>query len=239
MGLAGRRFLVISEAASTRRFVRRTLAEAGAPIEALEDLGSGLDAVARSDPAAVILDVDMAEIDAGAALTRLRTLYTGAVLAIAGEASARTTIDMLDLGADDCMTGPMDEGELRARFKAARHKSLARSGTPRLLQLGDLEIDLVRWEIRRGHAVAVLSPAEFAVLAQLAQARGAVVKTSCLKLAVQDGSEDGARLRTSISTLRRKLGQDGAGRVRIWAERGLGYRLEISAGAGVRGLEAF
>ncbi len=213
-----------------RRFVRRTLAEAGFSMEAVEDLGSGLEAIARSEPAAVILDVDMAELDARAALTRLRTLYTGAVLAIASQASARTTIDMLDLGADDCMTGPMDEGELRARFKAARHKGLARAGTPRLLQFGELEIDLVRWEIRRSGAVAVLSPAEFAVLARLAQARGAVVETSHLKLAVQDGSEDAARLRILISNLRRKLGRDQTGRVRIWAERGLGYRLEISAG---------
>jgi DNA-binding response OmpR family regulator len=130
------------------------------------------------------------------------------------------------LGADDFLMKPFEQAELAARCRALiRRANLAPSGAVRL---GGLDIDLLGRRLRIGEQDVALTRREWAILENLAHNLGRVVSKDHLLqvLAGWDQDLSANALETHVSRLRTKLG--GAAAIR--AIRGLGYRLEETAG---------
>ncbi len=191
-----------------------------------------LDATAVSDPAAVILDLGLPDIDGLEVLRRLRHWSEVPVIVLTAEGAEDAKVRALDDGADDYVTKPFSTPELLARLRVAlRHRrSASDDGTPAgegpVLTVGDLVVDLPHHAVEVGGRRVDLTPKEFAFLALLARHAGKVL-THRMILQQVWGPEYGTEseyLRVYASQLRKKLAEDRA-RPRLLTEPGVGYRL--------------
>ncbi len=194
-------------------------------VDAAPSLALASSALHAAQYTAVLLDLHLPD---GDGLTLLRELAglkeRPIVIALTARDQVSDRIHGLDAGADDYLVKPYDPGELLARLRAVERRR-ASAGQP-VLELGELQIDLSREQVRRAGVPVALTQKEWALLRVLATRAQRVHTRESLQDALYGwGDEsDSNTLEVFISRLRRKLG-----RQHIETVRGLGYRL-ASAG---------
>ncbi len=184
--------------------------------------------VATRNPAVVILDLGLPDIDGVEVCRQLRRWTDTPIIVLSAEGAESRKVEALDVGADDYVTKPFSTPELLARVRVAlRHRRPPESHAPSpLLRVGDIEIDIPHHRVRVQGADVDLTPKEFAFLAALARHPGRVLTHRMLLREVW-GPDYGAELqylRVYASHLRRKLNDDPA-RPHLVTEPGVGYRL--------------
>lgn len=223
--------LVVDDEPAIRRLLRNTLIRAGYTVVEAEDGRQALHQAATEHPSAVLLDLGLPDRD-GLTLIPLLLVHGDAVILVV---SARDAVDekvtALDLGAHDFVSKPFDTDELLARLRVAlRHHGLSET-TQKIVQRGDISIDLDRRIVLRGTEELHLTRKEHDVLAVLARHIGRVV-THERVLAAAWGGEEEPRveyLRIVIRNLRQKLEHPGPVGSVIANELGVGYRLRADA----------
>jgi two-component system KDP operon response regulator KdpE len=187
-----------------------------------------LDRCATSDPAAVILDLGLPDIDGVEVCRRIRGWSDVPIIVLTAEGSDARKVVALDDGADDYVTKPYSTPELLARLRVAlRHRRAATESSPQArIEIGDLTVDLAqhRVEVRGEHVP--LTPKEFAFLAFLARHPARVLTHRAILEEVWGPGygRETQYLRVYASQLRKKLGDDPQ-RPRLVTEPGVGYRL--------------
>jgi len=135
----------------------------------------------------------------------------------------------LELGADDYVTKPFSTAELLSRVRAIlRRRELDRAnGGATQRNLGGLQIDLSRHEVRVDGDRVHLTLSEFKVLALLAEQPDAVVSRKELMqhLWASEHVGDEHACEVHISNLRRKIERDPSQPQRLVTVRGMGYKL--------------
>lgn len=190
-------------------------------------------AVLRREPALIILDLGLPDIDGIRLLRRLREWTEIPIIVLTAEGAEERKIEALDEGANDYVTKPFSTPELLARVRVAlRHRRpTADNPSQAVLRVGDLEVDIARHRVKVGGDEVELTPKEFGFLAALAREPGRVLTHRVLLQEVW-GPEYGSEtqyLRVYASQLRKKLGDD-ANRPRLVTEPGVGYRLVDPSG---------
>jgi DNA-binding response OmpR family regulator len=96
------------------------------------------------------------------------------ILVLTAKALEAEKVMALELGADDYVTKPFGTRELRARIKALLRRG---SGEQEIeaYRFGDVEVDFVRGELRKGGQPVELTPLEFKLLALFVKSRGRVL----------------------------------------------------------------
>ena len=182
-------------------------------------------ALHAAEYAAVLLDLHLSDGDGLALLPQVRALKNRPiVIVLTARDQVSDRIRGLDAGADDYLVKPYDPGELLARLRAVERRRSTEQAP--LLQLGDLQIDLAREQVRRSSVPIALTQKEWALLRVLATRLDRIHTRESLQDALYgfDDEADSNTLEVFISRLRRKLG-----RQHIETVRGLGYRLVQSA----------
>jgi len=187
-----------------------------------------IDRCATEDPAAVVLDLGLPDLDGLDVCRRIRSWSDVPIIVLTAEGADERKVTALDDGADDYVTKPYSTPELLARLRVAlRHRSRA-EGTPASSRyvIGDLTVDVAHHRVEVGGEQVALTPKEFAFLALLARYPARVLTQGAI-LAEVWGPEyvrESQYLRVYASQLRKKLGDDPS-RPRLVTEPGVGYRL--------------
>jgi DNA-binding response OmpR family regulator len=137
----------------------------------------------------------------------------------------------LELGADDYVTKPFSLRELRTRVRVLlRRNERAPTNASGRFRIGDADVDLDAYELRRGRRVQRLSPTETAMLGLLWQERGRVVDRARFLAEIWGGASIGDRtIDTHLLHLRQKLERDPKAPRHLLTVHGVGYRLAVDA----------
>ncbi|GAB2871255.1 response regulator transcription factor [Actinoallomurus bryophytorum] len=186
------------------------------------DGGAALERLGVNDYDVLILDRDLPVVHGDEVCTAVagsRALVRVLMLTAAGD--VRSRVSGLTLGADDYLVKPFAFEELLARVHALSRR--ARPAEPPRLERAGVLLDRAHRQVFRGGRYVPLARKEFALLAELLRADGAVVSTEELLEKVWDEHTDPFTntVRVTIMKLRRKLGDPPV----IETVPGVGYQI--------------
>jgi two-component system OmpR family response regulator len=224
------KILLIEDDRELAGYVAQGLSEEGHNLSTSTDGRDGLFRATGESWDLLIVDRMLPGLDG---LALVRTLRAGGVktpvlfLTTLGGVGDRVT--GLNAGGDDYLIKPFAFAELVARVNALGRRPHT-IVTQTVLQVGDLEMDLLRRTVRRAGAPVQLQPREFRLLEYLMRHSGEVVTRTMLLESVWDFHFDPRTniVETHISRLRSKIHQANAPEL-IHTVRGAGYSLHAAA----------
>ena len=193
--------------------------------------------VSEKRPDLVLLDIMLPKMDGLTVCKRIRHNYNIPIIMLSAKDEEIDKILGLELGADDYITKPFSVRELIARVKANLRKNdveYNKSGleekkeeenVPNEISVGDLFLDLDKFEVKVRGKVIDLTLREFEVLKYLAQQPGQVVTRETLLEKVW-GYEYYGDIRTVDVTVRRireKIELDTSTPKILITKRSVGY----------------
>jgi DNA-binding response OmpR family regulator len=231
--MTDRPILVVDDDRKIVALVRAYLEREGYRVIIAYDGREALRQARAEDPALIVLDLMLPEIDGLEVMRLLHADSEVPILMLTARSSLPERIIGLEKGADDYLPKPFSPAELVVRVKAVLRR-IDQSGSPvaakpasTTLTQADLTIDTERYEVRRGDELLPLTPVEFKLLVTLVTADGRALTRDRLLDAVY-GSDDGDVLDRTIDVhigrLREKLGDDADVPRYVMTVRGVGYR---------------
>lgn len=114
--------LLIDDSVDVHRVLRARLKGEQLQLECLETGAEALERVAQMEPALILLDLDMPEMDGFEVLRRLKEMPTTVntpVIVLSGLSDPHDKVTAFDLGAMDYITKPFEVNELKVRVRSA------------------------------------------------------------------------------------------------------------------------
>ena len=201
------RIMVVEDDRRTSDYVRQGLMQAGHIVDVLEDGRDALAHGSRTSFDVIIIDRLLPGLDGLLVVKALRaTGNTTPVLFLTAVNGVDDRVEGLESGGDDYLVKPFAFSELLARVHALGRRPPAQVEKT-VLQVGDLELDLVRRTCRRGDTPIDLLPREFALLEYLMRNEGRVLTRTMLLERVWDFHFDPQTsvVETHVSRLRAKI----------------------------------
>ena len=226
--MTGETVLVVDDEPNIVDLAKLYLEQDGFDVIVATDGRQALERIAEEEPALVVLDLMLPEVDGWEVCRRVRAESDLPILMLTARDDDVDKIVGLELGADDYMTKPFNPRELVARVKAI----LRRSAMPRehsdaaVLTVGDVTIDRARYEVKVAGEQVSMRAKEFDLLAALVEHEGQVLSREQL-LDLVWGFDFYGQTRTvdvHVGTLRGKL---EGGTVTIETVWGVGYKLVV------------
>src|SRR5512136_2123429 len=167
------RVLVVEDEKKTASFIRKALQAEGFAVDVCHDGEDGL-AAARATPFdAVVLDIMLPGRDGLSLLRQLRERPNATpVLLLSARGEVNERVEGLNAGADDYLPKPFVIAELIARVRALGRRG-GESKSP-VLRVGDLTLDTVTREARRGGVTIELTAREYRLLEFLMRSTGRI-----------------------------------------------------------------
>jgi two-component system phosphate regulon response regulator PhoB/two-component system alkaline phosphatase synthesis response regulator PhoP len=240
--MAVKRILIVEDEETIVEVVTQAMRRHGYETASASDGDDALEKVFSLRPDLVILDLMLPKMDGWEVCRRIkaeRETERIPILMLTARRDERDLVEGLELGADDYMKKPFSLAELAARVKALLRRTGERD-EGRILENGDLRIELDEETALLRGAPLDLSPTEFRLLDALARKMGRTATRE--ELLGKIWSLYGGDTRTvdvHISRLRKKLDDGKRPALVISSLRGRGYRLMwgSSAAAGEGGGE--
>lgn len=222
-----RRILVIDDEAPIRRFLKAILDPKDFNLLEAQTGEEGIRMTATENPAIVLLDLGLPDIDGVDVARRLREWTEVPIIVLSARGQEADKIAALDAGADDYLTKPFGSGELMARIRVALRHTKKDSGPEPCVEAFGVKIDLPNRQVFRNGEELHLTPNEYGLLAMLARNAGKVVTHKQLLNEVWGPAykEESHYLRVYMGQLRHKLEENPAQPKLITTESGIGYRL--------------
>ncbi len=195
---------------------------------------TAVDIALNQKPDLILLDIMLPKMDGLAVCKRIRHTLNVPILMLTAKDEEIDKILGLELGADDYVTKPFSVRELMARIKANLRKAEVTSITStkpekedntKKIIVGDLSLDLDKFEVKVKGEVVDLTLREFEVLKYLANQPGQVITREVLLEKVW-GYEYYGDIRTVDVTVRRireKIEKDTSAPKILITKRGVGY----------------
>jgi len=217
--------LVVEDEASIASFVALYLKNAGYTVKAVANGTDALTQVESEQPALIVLDLMLPDMDGIEVCRRIRQRRDVPILMLTARDEDIDKIIGLEVGADDYMTKPFNPRELVARVKSILRRSTPerRDSETAEIRHGDLHVDAGRREVHIGEEEIQLAPKEFDLLWELLDHRGVVLTRDQLLERVwgYTFAGDTRTVDVHVRQVRRKLG-DASPIVTVW---GVGYKV--------------
>lgn len=179
-------------------------------------------------PDVTLLDVNMPYLSGFEVVQRIREVSDAPVLMLTARGDEMSKVKGLELGADDYLVKPFSHLELFARIKAVlrRAEMPAPISTAPQFVSGEVTVNFDSREVTVSGRAVALTPTEYKLLYQLVRNAGRVLPFDMLlsKIWGDEYRGDMDYLKTYISRLRKKLGDNGENPHYILTERSVGYR---------------
>jgi two-component system KDP operon response regulator KdpE len=222
--------LVVEDEPQLVRFLRAMLPPHGYRMVDAPTAAQGLVEAATRSPDLVLLDLGLPDLDGVEVVRRIREWSAMPIVVVSARGQERDKVEALDAGADDYLTKPFGTSELLARMRVAlRHVAHVEGSGERVVEAGDVRIDLAaRVVYRRGEEVR-LTRTEYRLVATLAHHAGRVLTHRQLLREVwgPNAVNETPYLRVYMAQLRHKLEDDPARPKHLVTETGVGYRLKV------------
>lgn len=234
--------LVVDDEVTIVELLKHHLELEGYNVLEANDGLTGLEIALNERPNLILLDIMLPKLDGLSVCKRIKNVYNVPILMITAKDTEIDKILGLELGADDYVTKPFSTRELMARVKANLRKYDAvllesleekkqgeqgKKQPENKIRVGDITLDLDKFEVRIKDEVIDLTLREFEVLKFLAMQTGQIVTREELLEKVW-GYEYYGDIRTVDVTVRRireKIEKDTTAPKRLVTKRGIGYYL--------------
>ena len=217
--------LVVEDESSIASFVALYLKNAGFAVRTAANGTEALAQAASAQPALIVLDLMLPDIDGIEVCRRIRKSSDVPILMLTARDEDVDKIIGLEVGADDYLTKPFNPRELVARVKSILRRAAPerRQIESKQLRHGDLHVDAGRREVKVGDEEIQLAPKEFDLLWELLDHRGLVLTRDQLLERVwgYTFAGDTRTVDVHVRQLRRKLG-NASPIVTVW---GVGYKV--------------
>ncbi len=218
--------LVVDDDPDIRHLVEAVLQREGFIISSASSAAEFFKTLTHFKPDLVVLDLQLPDEDGFAIIKKLRsnpnTLNLPVVM-LTVQSVDSYKIAGLEIGADDYVVKPFNQGEFVARLRAVLRRAKPKEPTHGLIEDGAIKLHLEQHRLEIDKKPVDLSPKEFDLLAALMQAKNNVLTREVLCESVW-GHELVGNTRTvdvHVGRLRKKL---GAYENKIETVERLGYR---------------
>ena len=229
------RVLVVDDDRSVRDALSRALRLEGYTVELAPSGGDALAALADEPADVVVLDVGLPGLDGLETCRLIRAKGDSVpVLMLTARSGVSDRVAGLDAGADDYLVKPFALEELFARLRAMLRRNVnhgpADSTESAALSFGDLTLNPVTRDVRRGALELQLTRTEFSLLELLLRHPRQVLTREVIfdRVWGYDFGANSNSLEVYVGYLRRKTEADGGVRL-IHTVRGVGYVLREQA----------
>jgi DNA-binding response OmpR family regulator len=225
----GKRVLIVDDNKSIRTTVVDFLRSKDYDVIEASDGIQGLDKGLSVAPNLIILDVVMPGIDGFKLCQLLREKgVTVPIIMLTEKATIEDKVTGFSFGADDYLAKPFSPLELELRIQALLRRTAGEAPPPetKMLQHGDLEIDLERHTVKAGERDVPLTPIEFNILKLLASNPGYVYSRNDLLNVIWDTAYEGYKrnIDPHVNRLRTKLEENPKQPKYILTVWGIGYK---------------
>lgn len=229
------KILLIEDETPIRKFLQTGLGNTYQVVEAVCGK-EGIHAVATHNPALIILDLGLPDMDGLEVTRKIREFSSIPIIVLSARGQELDKVGVLDAGADDYLTKPFSLGELLARIRVAiRHTERSQQlDQDPVFENNGLKVDLADRKVLLDDNEIRLTPIEFKLLSLLVRNAGKVLTHSQL-LSEAWGSayvRETQYLRVFMKNLRQKLKDNPANPRFIITEPGIGYRFRMTEANG-------
>jgi two-component system response regulator MprA len=221
---------IVDDDAAIRTALGRALRMENYDVELFDDGTSALKAIQLRAPDAIVLDLQLPDIDGLEICRRIRRSGDATpILMLTARDAVNDRVAGLDVGADDYLVKPFDLAELLARLRALLRRHNVLDGDGAVLRFEDLSLNPQTREVHRGTRAVELTKIEFDLLELfLHHPRQVLTRDQILDLVWGYNFDSGTNsLAVYIGYLRRKLEEASEPRL-IQTVRGVGYALRTT-----------
>jgi DNA-binding response OmpR family regulator len=222
--MAQKTILVVDDEKNIVELAKLYLEKEGYRVEDARDGAEALAKIKSLQPALIVLDLMLPEIDGWEVCRRVRRESDIPIIMLTARGDDVDKIVGLELGADDYLTKPFNPRELVARVRAVLRRYQKATRPERIVKIGQVTIDPQRREVKVKGKPIELRTKEFDLLLTLARHKGIVLSRDQL-LDMVWGYDFYGQTRTvdvHIAHLREKLAGSGLVIDTVW---GIGYKL--------------
>ena len=235
-----KKILVVDDEESIKELLVYNLQKEGYNTIQASDGLTAVDMALSEKPDLILLDVMLPKMDGISVCKRIRyalNISNIPIIMISAKDTESDKIVGLEIGADDYITKPFKIREVMARIKANLRKAELNTSKDNFvtskkenetdqLKVGELELDLTKFEARVKGQVINLTIKEFEVLKYLCSQPGQIVTRENLLKKVWGYDDYVGAIRTvdvTINRIRDKIEKDKANPKILITKRGVGY----------------
>lgn len=224
------KILVVDDEASIRQIVEARLNMAGFEVVTAGDGEEALQVYRQERPHLIVLDIMMPRMDGLQVCRHIRKQDSVPIIMLTAKGEIPDRINALEMGADDYLTKPFSPRELEARIKAVLRRTMLSPLKPAGIEIGAIQIDLIKRHVYKAGEKVKLTEMEFSLLELLALHPGKPFTRHEILQQVwgyrSNQYSDTRVVDVHVSRLRSKLEQDVSEPELILTARGTGYMFQ-------------
>lgn len=229
--MRGGRILIVDDDEDILNLIKGYLSSRGYDTVTASTGEDGIRLAHLQKPDLIILDIELPDKDGIEVCQEIRQTMLTPIMFLTVRAEETDVVLGLGVGADNYITKPFKISELIAKVEAVLRRETIyaeRRKHQQVFTTGDLTLDLIAHEARKGDTALDLTPTEFKLLEALISNVGHVLSREQLLDHVWEFRADGVYTRTvdvHVGRLRRKIEDDPDNPRHIITIAGLGYKM--------------